>query len=128
MKKLTVLFLFLLTGCSLVFTHIDYSNPPPADWPQLKIEEHYADEATVKKMCALDKYAIILGCAHPEFDLGKCVIWYENGAGDWVKKHEHAHCRGYDHPGSTTMRDAWERYKDGLKEYENWQKLHPYQK
>jgi hypothetical protein len=29
----------------------------------------------------------------------------------YMLEHEQAHCRGYDHPGESTMRDAWARWK-----------------
>jgi plasmid maintenance system antidote protein VapI/uncharacterized protein YceK len=102
---------FLLGGCSTIDTH----NAPPRDWPELAIFEHRVDAATMHERCA--KYVgflmIPLACAEVNFVARRCDIWLTEHPWPAVVEHERLHCRGYDHPGDSAMRDAWITYRDG---------------
>jgi hypothetical protein len=95
----------LAAGCA----HIDDMTPPPADWPELRVEEHGA--AGTLENCS--RYTSLLawpplGCAVIYFTEGVCRIWFMT---EWVRQHELKHCRGFDHYGETTLRDAWNAHK-----------------
>ena len=100
-RLLPLLFLF---GCAT----IDMSRPPPADWPKLEVEiiKTTLDEA--KRQCKGVKL-IVFGCAKVFFDEGVCRI-YLGTEDKSVYEHELLHCKGYDHPGESTMRDAWAKW------------------
>ena len=52
-------------------------------------------------------------CAEFYFDRGECHVWYSRQFPplQYVKEHERLHCRGYDHPGETTLKDILVRYR-----------------
>jgi len=98
---------------------IDYSSRP-SDWPELTIDVQTLPPATVEKMCEGAEVVPVgfrrAGCAMPYFCQRRCTIWLADytlrkHTADLLLQHERAHCRGYDHPGSTRTRDAWERAK-----------------
>ena len=111
LRRLAALLLALpLAACA----SIDYDNPPPADYPKLRVEVvHHQDVAPA---CALlGVYAgpgeRLWGCATADYGAGTCTIHVERDPPAWVMQHEYAHCRGYDHPGADTFRKGWERWK-----------------
>ena len=99
MRKLLALAVIVLglTGCAT----IDYNTPPAADWPALQVVE------TDARYCK----PFDIGCAW--VNLREMVCYVFIGA-EAVREHELAHCRGYDHPGESTMRDLWAKWKKGL--------------
>lgn len=109
MKRVFLFLFFLLSACA---STIDYSNPPSPDFPRLNIIERITVENELKLHCSPPPPGkVLLGCAEPDFTDGECFIWYYDTPAEWVKKHEHAHCRGYDHPGESTIHDDWKRWK-----------------
>ena len=102
-----LLLILLLSACST----IDYENRVEG-WPVLREEVRVVSSAEMHKHC--DKYAGVLestfACAEIFFKPPICKIWITE-AGGWIEKHERAHCAGYDHPGSKTMRTMLTAYK-----------------
>lgn len=93
---------------------IDLSRPPPKDWPILKKETHIVTTDVVKKHCPAIWIPKIAACTTVYFQSKLCVTWYVKG---WEKdkeviEHEDKHCQGYDHVGSTQLRDNWNEYKE----------------
>lgn len=93
---------------------IDYSRPPPADWPELEIQVLHLATADFAAACPLLK-AGSLGCAQLDFCARRCSIYLvpmNDPRYTEVLEHERAHCQGYDHPGSSQGRNAWARAKE----------------
>lgn len=100
------LVLLLLTGCN----NILLQPTGPIDWPRLQPVYHYASCERVRQECA--PVTNVVGCAIPYFAYASCVMWLCSNSA-WVREHEEAHClEGRDHPGESTMRDSWERFKN----------------
>lgn len=97
----------LLAGCA---TTIDLSRRPPADWPQLEVVVQRVSEAEVKRICANENLLIGYACTAVYFDTRKCFIYLASSDPE-VLAHERLHCLGYDHPGESTMRNAWTRWR-----------------
>lgn len=101
----------LLTGCASMIS----SNPPPADWPKLAVSIHRVSLYEVAKRCG--KYltpsgrllglGLVGGCAEVNFAHVRCDIWVPHDVDPGVLEHEMDHCFGKDHPGDTTLRNAW---------------------
>lgn len=114
---LTALLIAALAGCATAIGHA----PPPTDWPTLKIIEHRVPTAVMRERCLqyVPTWAKILSlgtveaCAEWHFVLNECHVWYsaDYPPSQFIVAHELAHCEGRDHPGETTARDAWERFK-----------------
>lgn len=104
MRYLAVL---LLAGCATA--NIDAHRPPPSDWPALREQVVKASREEVRQRCigASRTSYEPAGCALVYFSKGECIILDAGVDMD----HERMHCRGYDHPGDSSFRDAWERYK-----------------
>ena len=118
MRK-AILIVLLTSGCSIM------GNSHPPDWPEHVTIVHKFDK--VGDMVAqCEKWGIdatgypvlkmIYACARFQFCTKppncQIAIPTEDAlAKDWVYKHELKHCEGYDHVGSSSFRDAWERYK-----------------
>lgn len=106
--------LLLLAGCA---STIDASKPPPDDWPQLEVVYYKASPKIFDAVCRTVFLGHTFSCAEVNFEQKKCTILVREGqtlTSD-TDRHERDHCRGLDHPGDTTMRDAWIRYKDPSK-------------
>ncbi len=109
--------LLLLTGCGSLISH----NPPPSDWPQLRVVIHKGTQMQVQKKCvkylspfnAVMSLGLVGGCAEVNFRQKRCDIWVPHDVSQEVLDHEMEHCKGKDHPTESTMKDAWERYKAG---------------
>ena len=111
MDKISVLIgLLLIVGCAAN----DYTRLPPADFPALQITTIQDDEA-VSNLCPQSLLAQSFACATLFFDRLECRVVLPTYPPDWVRGHETDHCRGYDHIGDTTLRDAWEAHKKGVK-------------
>ena len=123
MKKLVLgLILLGFTGCLVpedqkeianVTYAIDYTIPPPSDWPRLETTFHKVDLKTVAIKCSSSewgRYAKTLGCAIINFRENTCVVWY---ATEDILPHERAHCLGFDHKGQVnTLGGQWNDYKN----------------
>lgn len=99
--------LLLTAGCSTFAQH----QPPPSDWPKLKIVVHRVPTDIMRNICApLSPQPA--ACAYVYFAEQQCVIWLARNAPQF-EEHERLHCAGWDHVGSTALRDAWQRHKTG---------------
>ena len=114
----TLLFLgvsLLQAACTPIDTH-----EPVADWPILTVYEHYVPHHVMRDRCA--KYTAFgsspEACA--EFNLveRRCDLWFSADFPPMkaVIEHERLHCEGYDHVGSTNMRDFLAVYLAGQRE------------
>ena len=99
----------LLPACSTIDSHEKVEG-----WPQLRIVEHFIPDDAMRRRCA--KY-VPLGlmpeaCAEFYFDRGECHIWYSADfrPQPYVMEHERLHCRGFDHPGGSSLQEALARY------------------
>lgn len=99
------LVVLLLAGCTTIG-----HEPPPADWPALRVQEDRLEVREMRDRC--QRYAgwhsVADACTEINFAENWCRISYvypENLA------HERLHCAGRDHVGESTLRDAWARYK-----------------
>lgn len=111
----------LLAGCTIPID-IDYSTPPPADWPKLTERITRVPRAQIPKFCAglgRDAYRSA-SCAITRFRLGICDIFLSTDKPSMLEltdepsmlEHERAHCRGYGHVGDASApADAWNLYK-----------------
>lgn len=72
------------------------------------------DADTLRLHCKVRPWNPVFGgalaCTIPDFRAGVCNIYLLSTAA-WLIEHETAHCRGYDHPGETTIRDMWLEFK-----------------
>lgn len=91
----------LVAGCATIDRH----DPPPADFPVLRIVHHYG---RIPADCSWDS----IGCAVTDFCARRCDV-YLAVRWAWVREHEELHCKGYDHPlpDWQPIRSAWENYK-----------------
>jgi hypothetical protein len=92
---------------------IDFSRPPPADWPELAVDVVHVSRADVAEHCPGLK-ASSLGCALVDFCAKRCKTYLapmNDPRYSEVLEHERAHCQGFDHPGSSQGRNAWARAK-----------------
>lgn len=98
-----------LAGCSVM------SDQRVDGWPALEIVEHHVSGANVQERCARYVGFGMVPVACAEFDLAarKCHLWFnaEQPPASFVVEHERQHCRGFDHIGSTNMRDFLSRSK-----------------
>jgi len=108
-RQLVFLLAALLAGCTTIDKHERVEG-----WPKLEIVEHYVPHAEMRDRCV--KY-VGFGMspeACSEFDLmaRKCHIWFSADFPPqaFIVRHEHLHCAGYDHPGSTAMQQYLESY------------------
>lgn len=98
-------YLLTLVSCSLIDTHKRVEG-----WPILRLVEHYVPDSVMKERCA--KYVpfgfMPEACAEFYFAQGECHVWYsaDYPPTHYVMQHERLHCQGYDHVGSTNLRDV----------------------
>jgi hypothetical protein len=98
----------LLAGCSTM------NHERVEGWPELRIVEHRVPADEMMQRCR--KYAgfgaVPLACAEFNLAAGRCDIWLsERFAPDPIVEHERLHCRGYDHVGSSGMREFLARWQ-----------------
>lgn len=107
----------LLLPTSACASMVDTSRIPQ-DWPKLQVLIREVSDGEVLTRCF--KYVSPLGkvllsvpmaCAEVSFLTKTCVIYITKDAAPEVLEHEMDHCRGGDHPGESTLRDAWSLYK-----------------
>lgn len=104
----------LASSCA---TTIDTHTPAPANWPKLEVRDHVVSGWEVQRRCYgyLSTAAKLVGafpmaCAEINFAAGTCDIWRAHDASPEILEHEHDHCAGRDHPGESTLRDAWAQH------------------
>jgi hypothetical protein len=118
--RTSVLLVALLTGCST----IDHRSAP-ADWPQLEEKILYVNGATLFKYCESNLLTdFAFACSRISFERRVCYIIMPeqtaDGSQPWLLAHEREHCAGKDHKGSTSIADAWEKWK-GKEAIRVWQ-------
>lgn len=118
MKSIIILACALLAGCAGMqerTREIDWDRKPPADWPKLAVSTHILTPGAMREACkavALPLGQHPLACAMVDFCSMTCKTFYTRSSFEpFIIEHEHAHCAGYDHPGASTMRDYWGRWK-----------------
>lgn len=110
-------FVLLLAGCATTrLVAIDYSRPPAADWPILEERVQRIAPSDLGKFCrsSLEVPDKVASCAVMNFQFGVCYIYLTDDDPDALA-HERAHCKGYDHVGSSNLRDGWARIKANRK-------------
>lgn len=108
--------LLTLAGCTSmeVAVPIDYSVPPPADWPRLREEIRRVSKDEIPVLCRGDS-AHWSACARIDFKARVCRIYIAVDH-PGLLEHERGHCRGYDHPGqSWRSKMYWEMHKESVK-------------
>jgi hypothetical protein len=99
----------LLTGCTV------NAREPVAGWPQLEIVEHYVAHAEMRNRCGLYMAlgSVPEACAEFAFSAARCDIWLSADfpPASYVVAHERQHCLGFDHVGSTAMKDMLATYR-----------------
>ena len=101
-----------MAGCmnsGLLYTTIDTDTPPPVGWPALKIQSHYVSPKEMRDVC--EGGLGTAACAFPRLKEGVCDVYYQkdypNAEVTW---HEEMHCKGYDHPRGTEIKELMEEY------------------
>lgn len=114
MQVALAIVLLLLVGCA---TTIDEKSAAP-DWPRLTVQRNVVSFTEVVRRCyrymsLAMKLAggIPLACAEVDFAQMRCDIWITADATHETLVHERHHCLGMEHPGETTLTDAWNSYK-----------------
>lgn len=104
-----------LQGCATVYEH-----NAAKDWPKLTIRDNVVSGVEVIRHCYqyVPTWAKVLGtipmaCAEINFHTRTCDIWRARDASEDIIEHEQIHCRGGEHPGDTTLTEAWIAYKAG---------------
>lgn len=102
-----------LQGCATVYEH-----NAAKDWPKLTIRDNVVSGWQVQRHCyqyvplALKLLGVFpMACAEINFDARTCDIWRAYDASPEMIEHEQIHCAGGQHPGDTTLTDAWTAYK-----------------
>lgn len=100
----------LLASCTSIGT-----EPPPADWPTLKVTRYDVPHAKMRDICVKHVNAISSpeACFEIDFVSSTCVIWY---SADFpptaaVVNEMQQSCAGFDQTNSTNLADAWRSYK-----------------
>lgn len=104
----------MLAGCST----IDYSVPPPEDFPKLAIRIQEYDGADARAACAA-RYAAygiampfgLVACSEYRFDAMTCTIHIPRGNA-YLRTYELAKCAGYGNLGDTSTVDKWNAFKN----------------
>jgi len=99
-------------------TMIDYSTKPSEDFPKLEIQIVDMSVWEVAAKCGgIPIIYHVFACVFTDFDevfnTNVCTI-YTHSRAEWLIEHETAHCKGYDHIGSSELREAWEAWKRKL--------------
>ncbi len=99
----------LLGGCSTI------AHERVDGWPALQIVEHRVSHAEMRNRCAPYVGALQSpeACAEFDFKNARCDIWLSADfrPASYVITHERQHCLGFDHIGSTAMRDLLAAYR-----------------
>lgn len=99
----------MLGGCATTYP-MDWDRPPPPDWP--KLAENIVDVPVgdIRALCVSKGVGSHDACTTFIFEKRVCNI-YTSTREAAAMKHERGHCRGYDHPGDSKVRNAWATYK-----------------
>lgn len=109
MPRASVLALLLgsaISGCANINEHVRVEG-----WPELRVIEHHVPERVMRERCA--RFGTLpMACAEFHFTAGECHIWFSSDfpPSMFVVKHEHLHCKGYDHVGDSNMQEALARF------------------
>jgi hypothetical protein len=98
----------MLLGCST----IDMHTPPPEHWPVLEERIERGGFFELQERCKNPWPVLIVAvfaCAIPDLVALICLIFALEDD-DSHLPHERLHCRGYDHPGGTSLREYYERW------------------
>lgn len=83
-------------------------------WPELTVVEHRVPHHVMRDRCGPYTPAFMSpeACAEFFFVQGECHIWFSADfpPPPYLVRHEHDHCRGFEHAGETTLRDILARY------------------
>jgi len=105
----------LALGLTFGCTTIDMHTPPPPDWPDLEVLEHFVPHATMRDRCAkyTSWYASAEACMEVNFAAGTCELWFSADfpPQQFILEHERLHCTGLDHEGGPVLATAWALYK-----------------
>jgi hypothetical protein len=108
MRPCLAILAVVLAGC----TTMDHERVE--GWPELEIVEHYVPGQAMHERCR--KYvtfgSLPLACAEFNLAAKRCDIWYSTDFPPTrsIIDHERLHCAGYDHVGSSGMRQLLQRY------------------
>jgi hypothetical protein len=107
-KRTLLVLAAALAGCTTI------GHERVEGWPELVVTEYRVPAAQMRERCR--KYVgflqVPLACAEFNLAAKRCVIWLDAGyAPAWVVEHERLHCQGFDHVGSTAMRDFLVRWR-----------------
>lgn len=100
----------LIAGCAGTIS----SNPPPADWPELKVSVISLPASEMLDTCTQNGVLLSeTACALISFSFKTCTIVGRDDRpmSPFIERHERDHCRGKDHVGEDTLRRAWEKWK-----------------
>ena len=122
MKRAIAITAVLLTGAC---TMIDTQRAAPDDWPRLALYEHHVPVGELWRQCypAMGLWAKLIlatpeGCYKLSFDRMRCDMYFFKGYEDSrVTQHEQEHCAGMDHPGDSTLHNAWTKWKTAHPDY-----------
>jgi hypothetical protein len=90
-----LLLLALLTACAVPNDAGWETQPSHAPLPAYFID---TDGASLQKICGPRANFTFHGCAFRNYAAGKCFVYVESGAPEWLAAHENLHCAGFDHP------------------------------
>ena len=109
MRSTGLLVPLLLAGCATI------AHERVEGWPELQIVEHRVPAEEMTERCR--KYtafgSIPLACAEFNLHARRCDIWLSRSfAPQTIVEHERLHCAGYDHVGSSSMREFLARHQE----------------
>jgi hypothetical protein len=96
-------------GCTTIDSHVRVD-----DWPELKIVEHDVSFSEMRTACKPYTPPLMtpLGCTVFYLDAGEAHIYVAKQLKfKFLVDHERLHAAGYDHPGSTNMKEMIERWR-----------------
>jgi hypothetical protein len=108
---LGTLLLAAAAGCTTIDSHVRVEG-----WPELKVVEHEVAFGEMRKQCKPYSGPLMspLGCILFYLDAGEAHIYVARRLNfRTVVAHERLHAAGYDHPGSTQMKDILEKWQAG---------------
>jgi hypothetical protein len=108
-RAASLAFATALSACSAIDVH----RAPPADWPQLKRQTLRVSVVEANCLCGGNLLLMMPNCAFVDFKARVCTkIIARQAEPQYAEEHEEMHCRGYDHVGASSGRDAWRVFKE----------------
>lgn len=92
--KSAALLLALLSACATNDAGWE-TKPSHAPLPAYFVD---VDGVTLQRICGPRANWTYNGCAFRNYTTGRCTIYTEPNAPQWLATHELAHCAGLDHP------------------------------